>query len=223
MRRTKAEAKETREQIFQAGIKVFAEKGYAATTMSDVAREAGCTRGAIYWHFKNKEAFFLETTNRLEHFYNKLVDTAILTEGDAVSVITSAIRSILRRFVSDPDFRAMQELVARTVLGHRDMSDTFERPIDKNENMAITLLQQAIQRGQIYENWSAKVALHAIASFVGGIFMTLIDNDESLTDSEIDDLVAFLGRGFAPTRTSATKSTTDQRHRALQSAQGGRK
>ncbi|PHM27879.1 acrAB operon transcriptional repressor [Xenorhabdus budapestensis] len=53
-RKTKQQAKETRQQIIEAAIKVFSERGVSATSLSDIAIAAGVTRGAIYWHFKNK-------------------------------------------------------------------------------------------------------------------------------------------------------------------------
>jgi TetR/AcrR family transcriptional repressor of mexAB-oprM operon len=54
MRRTKAEAAETRTNIIAAAEKLFYDKGVPETTLEDIAREAGVTRGAIYWHFANK-------------------------------------------------------------------------------------------------------------------------------------------------------------------------
>jgi len=53
-RRTKAEAQETRHAIMQAAMRQFSQQGWAATSLAAVASEAGVTRGAIYWHFKNK-------------------------------------------------------------------------------------------------------------------------------------------------------------------------
>jgi len=54
-RKTKQEALETRNSIMDAAVRVFAVKGVARTSLDDIAREAGVTRGAIYWHFANKE------------------------------------------------------------------------------------------------------------------------------------------------------------------------
>jgi TetR/AcrR family transcriptional regulator, acrAB operon repressor len=53
-RRTKEQAAETREQILNAALEVFSRKGYSRTTINDIAKEAGITKGAVYWHFKNK-------------------------------------------------------------------------------------------------------------------------------------------------------------------------
>ena len=54
VRRTKEQAAETREQILAAALEVFSRKGYSRTTINDIAREIGHTKGAVYWHFKNK-------------------------------------------------------------------------------------------------------------------------------------------------------------------------
>jgi TetR/AcrR family acrAB operon transcriptional repressor len=54
MRKTKAEAALTREQVLRAALEVFRRQGYAASTLDDIAAAAGLTRGAIYWHFRGK-------------------------------------------------------------------------------------------------------------------------------------------------------------------------
>jgi AcrR family transcriptional regulator len=45
-------------EILDAALKVFAEKGFAAARMEDIAREAGVTKGTIYLYFDGKEAVF---------------------------------------------------------------------------------------------------------------------------------------------------------------------
>jgi TetR/AcrR family acrAB operon transcriptional repressor len=55
---------ETRELILEAAFRVFAEKGYASTTMDAVASEANLTKGAVYWHFENKKDLFRELMRR---------------------------------------------------------------------------------------------------------------------------------------------------------------
>lgn len=54
MRRTKAEAEQTRQDILHTALQLFDEQGYAATTLVQIAKQVGLTRGAIYWHFKDK-------------------------------------------------------------------------------------------------------------------------------------------------------------------------
>src|SRR5258708_27149631 len=45
-------------EILDAALKVFAQKGFAAARMDDIAKAAGVTKGTIYLYFENKEAVF---------------------------------------------------------------------------------------------------------------------------------------------------------------------
>ena len=58
MRRTKIEALKTKESLMLAALDTFYQKGIARTSLNEIAQAAGVTRGALYWHFKNKEDLF---------------------------------------------------------------------------------------------------------------------------------------------------------------------
>ena len=58
MRRTKTEALKTKEYLMLAALDTFYQKGIARTSLNEIAQAAGVTRGALYWHFKNKEDLF---------------------------------------------------------------------------------------------------------------------------------------------------------------------
>ena len=68
MRRTKEEAEQTRQDLLDAALTVFSQKGYTATRLEDVARTAGVTRGAIYHHFGSKADLYgalIEEANKV--------------------------------------------------------------------------------------------------------------------------------------------------------------
>jgi TetR/AcrR family acrAB operon transcriptional repressor len=56
MKRTKGEALETRARILKAAEQVFFERGVSRASLAEIAGMAGVTRGAVYWHFKDKMA-----------------------------------------------------------------------------------------------------------------------------------------------------------------------
>ncbi|MBL8522861.1 MAG: TetR family transcriptional regulator, partial [Betaproteobacteria bacterium] len=58
VRRTKEEAQETRNRLLDTAEHVFNERGVSRTSLAEIAEAAGVTRGAIYWHFKNKLDLF---------------------------------------------------------------------------------------------------------------------------------------------------------------------
>ncbi|WP_225728459.1 MULTISPECIES: TetR family transcriptional regulator [unclassified Nocardia] len=61
MRRSTEDAARTRAALIDAALRVFAERGYTATTLAAVSERAGVTRGAAYHHFTDKAALFLAT------------------------------------------------------------------------------------------------------------------------------------------------------------------
>lgn len=58
MRRTKEDAELTKQAILNAAVEVFSDRGVAKASLEEIARNARVTRGAIYWHFKNKLQIF---------------------------------------------------------------------------------------------------------------------------------------------------------------------
>src|SRR5258708_14549590 len=65
MPKTSAAAKEARRtQILDAAVRCFAQRGYYATTIEDVVRETGLSRGALCLYFPSKEALYLAISDR---------------------------------------------------------------------------------------------------------------------------------------------------------------
>lgn len=74
-----------RRRIQRAARTVFAEKGYAKTSIEQIAREAGLSVGAIYLYFRSKEDLYVSLLEEtLETFDNDL--SAVASRGDAADV-----------------------------------------------------------------------------------------------------------------------------------------
>src|SRR5919198_6132991 len=60
-RRTRAarsEGRDAREELLEAAARVFAEKGFQAASVDEIAERAGFSKGAVYWHFESKDDLF---------------------------------------------------------------------------------------------------------------------------------------------------------------------
>lgn len=73
-RKTKQDALETRNQLLDAAERVFFDKGFSQTSLMDIAEAAGLSRGAIYWHFKNKSDLFEAMADRIRLPLENLTD-----------------------------------------------------------------------------------------------------------------------------------------------------
>src|SRR5690606_5590790 len=102
MRRTKAEAEQTRESILDAAVDVFFENGVSRSTLEQIAVRAGVTRGAIYWHFKDKVEIFkaLQDSIRLPQ-EDLIVHAAEHGHEDPLTVVENGCLSALQLFEED--------------------------------------------------------------------------------------------------------------------------
>lgn len=71
----KPKSNQKREQIFQAGLKLFAENGFSKTTIKDIAQEAGVSFGTVFTYYENKAALFQAcVTEPLQEFRQHMLD-----------------------------------------------------------------------------------------------------------------------------------------------------
>ncbi|TMH83460.1 MAG: TetR family transcriptional regulator [Betaproteobacteria bacterium] len=107
MRRTKRESERTRQGILRAARKVFARQGVIRTTLEEIAAAAGVTRGAIYWHFADKNALFFAMREQVAVPMIDRIDVALLRAdgSDSVAGIERFLLDILEALESDASAR----------------------------------------------------------------------------------------------------------------------
>src|SRR6266850_3282226 len=92
------------EEIIQAALEVFADRGFAATKLEDVARKAGVTKGTIYLYFANKDALFKALIRE--------TIVPVIAQGEALAQsFTGSARELFERLV-----REYWQLVGETAL-----------------------------------------------------------------------------------------------------------
>lgn len=91
-RSTKQQSLETRQHILDAAIQEFSRRGVTSTSLNDIALAAGVTRGAIYWHFKNKVDIFIAMWAQVE---SSIDDEALRYRNEFSSDPIRALRQTL--------------------------------------------------------------------------------------------------------------------------------
>jgi TetR/AcrR family acrAB operon transcriptional repressor len=110
MRRTKEEAEITRQRLLKKGLEIFSQKVYADTTLQDIAREAGVTRGAIYWHFGSKADLYNTLVQKYSSKGNEILAQAVAEGGTLADILRRVFVRQLQAIAADHEFRAMMEL-----------------------------------------------------------------------------------------------------------------
>ena len=80
-RRTKEEAKKTRDRILANALTLFAKKGYEHTTFTDIAERMKMTKGAVYWHFESKTALLMALIDDMLGTFRRMI-TELLPPGE---------------------------------------------------------------------------------------------------------------------------------------------
>ncbi len=127
-RRTKEEALATRHRILDAAELLFERCGVSRTSLNDIAAAADVTRGAIYWHFKDKADLFNAMMERATMPLEEGLasDCGCLAGDDPLAFILRRSVEVLRLTATDPSMRRVLEISMHKVeyvdelLGVRD-------------------------------------------------------------------------------------------------------
>lgn len=102
VRKTKEEAEKTRKELIDAARAVFHQRGVSRSTLEKIAKEAGVTRGAVYWHFKDKAELFFAM--REDVFTPMIERTDAFLFSEAYENPLDAIEASLKEF-----FRVLED------------------------------------------------------------------------------------------------------------------
>ncbi|BEQ13563.1 TetR family transcriptional regulator [Desulfoferula mesophila] len=103
-RRTNEQAQQTRENILRGALDVFSEKGFSRSTLSDIAKRIGMTRGAVYWHFKDKQELLVELIEAMHLWEYELLYQRVPTV-DTLEDLERQFQARVDFLDSDPKFR----------------------------------------------------------------------------------------------------------------------
>lgn len=172
-RSTKIEAQETRNRILDAAERVFHEQGVSRTSLEQVALAAQVTRGAIYWHFKNKGDLFDAMSQRVKLPMEAMVEASgDASEPDPLGNLRTALIFVLQETALNPQSRLVFDIIflkcelvdatdtlwVRRQEGARKAQANFER-----------IMGNAVAKGQLPENLDVPLAASALRAMIGGL------------------------------------------------------
>jgi len=124
---TKAEqADATRAALSAAARLLFTERGYAATSTTEIVERAGVTRGALYHHFAAKEELFRAVFEQLEGEVTEHVAEEALTSADPLEQLRRGTRAYLEACI-DPAVQRVVLLDGPSVLGWETWQEIEQR------------------------------------------------------------------------------------------------
>ena len=197
MKRTAADAAQTRQSILDAALKVFSKNGFNAATLQDIATEANVTRGAVYHHFGSKAALFQELMTATSSGGNDIVADAIAQGGNFIDICE---RILIRSFTQVATNERVRQAMT-LYLFKSDFSAELEAFADSLKQQAVLsvqaiaqYMQMAIGQGELKADVDPAVAARAFIAYQNGIVQLWLLNPEafSLAESAPELARAFL-------------------------------
>lgn len=192
MRRTKADAEETRRKILDAAELVFLERGVSHTSLEQIAAAADVTRGAIYWHFKNKVELFRALVERARFPQEEILKRAVETNHpDPLSVLENGALEALSALIHDEQKRRLYTIMTTRCEYVGEMSAALERQRLLKQDIKNTLRRGfaiAQSHGDLSPEWTLETASTTLECMMAGIFFEWIrygDNDDFVRRAEI--------------------------------------
>ena len=188
----KEQAELTRQELLSAALKVFCENGFNATRLEDIAREANVTRGALYWHFKNKLDIYLAVFD--ETFKIVRRDFRIILDDETkspIEKIRTAIIDFGRKFVEDEYYRSigiLQYNIEKTREIRAAMSKRVKAKHHADGSLLVGIINESKKRGEISEQIDTELIKQNIMTFIMGMVMGLIDDFKPLKSDMIEPM-----------------------------------
>lgn len=226
-RRTKEEALATRSALLDAAECLFQTQGVSRTTLQHIAQRAGATRGAVYWHFKDKADLFNAMMERitlpLEAHFDEEGSPDEKNSGTRLGVLDrtrTAIGKALHQIVNDLQTRRVLEVATQKV-EYVEEHNTIRLRHLAIRNSFLGKVQQGLNAAAQDDHLTLPVPSALAALGLHALVDGLIQN--WLLDPQAFDLVQagqhamdvyFTGLGFVitPSSTGGTKSRSPAIH-----------
>lgn len=181
----------TRDRILDAALQIFSRQGYHGTRLDDIVDESDTSKGAIYFHFANKERLFLALVDQFADLLERRVLEAIEGRARGMERVRVALETVLEtfgRYRRPAKILLVQAVGLGSVFENKraEVNDRFARLIE-------TYLLEAIDQGDI-EPVDSEVVSFAWMGAIYGLVIRWVTTGEPEPARIMDGLVPLLLR-----------------------------
>ena len=180
MRKTKEDADITKQSILDAAVILFSEHGVAKTSLEKIAKAANVTRGAVYWHFANKQEIFEALHDQLHFPFIQMITDGL--DADSPNAIAQ-LQDVCVELLIDLEQDETKQKIATLFLLRCDYSGEFaqskDRYNEKKKQKHITLsryFDKAIKQGVLPTNTDSLLLTIGISAYLRGIVVEYLED-----------------------------------------------
>ena len=214
-RRTKEDALATRAALLDAAECVFQQRGVSRTSLADIAQAAGVTRGALYWHFKDKAALFNAMMDRVTLPLGAELEGLLEQRDDPLQALCQHLDEALYQIVHDEQTRRVLRIAMQKVEHAEELGPVIDRHIQMHrlntERERQVFERAAALRQRALPAPAAQLAHGFYAMVHGLIYSWLLDEGFDLEATAAVSVQAFLRGIGLELALAATPAVADGR------------
>ncbi len=172
-RKTREEALETRQRILDTAARMFGQQGIAVTSLQDIAAAAEVSRGAIYWHFKNKSDLL---STLLDEVAAQFDQALLACQPQAPDPIEQAKRHAVSSIALLNGDNSLRHFF-QALIYNCDIQDSQIRHREARVRIIQTYtecFQHALALKQIRTDLAPSTAAHGLHALVSGLFRDVV-------------------------------------------------
>ena len=143
------QGKERKQQLLDAAVGLFAERGYAATRIADICTAAGVAKGLFYWYFETKEALFIELVRSMRTRLRRAQGAAIDPTADALTRIRQGAVASVQFLSEHMAFFSLLEMEAR----EQNLADVLRDGSRIHVDDVLVMMKEAQSEGLVPEHF----------------------------------------------------------------------
>jgi TetR/AcrR family transcriptional regulator, fatty acid metabolism regulator protein len=168
----------TRKAILTSCLKLFAKYGFSTTSIDDIARAAGITKGAVYWHFVNKEELFQAILEEIRARWVETVQQPLSKETAPVSRLEALFDCYSKLFAEAPEICLFLQRIL--LEGHKEFSPQVGRVFTQTARFIGKIIDDGKVQGVFRNDLDSMVTAHMILGNLSGATQQSLAN-RSLT------------------------------------------
>jgi len=163
--RKEREKQQRREEILQAAEEVFFSKGFAKSTMDDVAEKAELSKGTLYLYFKSKEDMHMAVARKAIHLLRNYTSKSLEGEGTALEKLGKMGRACIEFSRSHPDhmkaIMTLEEVEPQSIsLSTSDVQDMIYN--ESTVGTVIQIVEQGVREKLIRSDIPTALVAHTL-------------------------------------------------------------
>lgn len=185
-----------KDRIIQSAKELFSQKGYNHTTVDDIVRHAGLSKGAFYFYFKSKDQLMEELVNTMAERTKGIMKRWLEKDVSAEECIRGHIRDFLIECYEDRHIAYV--FFFELICNREDFRRLYRKHLQEIRELLTKMVERGYQRGEFLCG-NTKTLVNLIAGYVRLIYMEeLLLNNASLEDllREVDEGLGLIFRGL---------------------------